>query len=78
MGGDDSFFFRSMMKSQWNANSVECLNCSQAMKPIAEQDGSHILWCEACGTLLVADEFDSLADSDFKLPKTLFKNEEQK
>lgn len=39
------------------------------MESIAEQDGEHVLWCKSCGTLLLANEFDPISHSDWRVPR---------
>jgi zona occludens toxin (predicted ATPase) len=55
--------------SHWNPNDVNCINCATQMTSIAEQDGEWVHWCPNCGSLLTADEFDPISNSDWRVPK---------
>lgn len=54
--------------SRWDPNNICCKNCKTKMDQTAEQDGEWALWCPSCGTILTANEFDDITDTDWKIP----------
>lgn len=63
--------------SHWEPNNQICSNCEYPkLKQLSDlspyfddQDAELILWCPDCGSLLLANRFDPISLSDWRVPK---------